>query len=44
MDSATSHSEDMINSLRIAFQKGRQEKITQELNEVISASQVLGTI
>jgi F-type H+-transporting ATPase subunit gamma len=44
MDAATSHSEDMIHSLRIAYQKRRQEKITQELNEVTSASQVLGTI
>lgn len=44
MDAATSHSEDMIHSLRITYQKRRQEKITQELNEVTNASQVLGTI
>ncbi|NLJ49233.1 MAG: F0F1 ATP synthase subunit gamma [Candidatus Atribacteria bacterium] len=44
MDAATSHSEDMIHSLRIAYQKRRQEKITEELNEVTSASQVLGTV
>ncbi|QPM68854.1 F0F1 ATP synthase subunit gamma [Atribacter laminatus] len=44
MDAATSHSEDMIHSLQVAYQKRRQEKITQELNEVTSASQVLGTI
>ena len=44
MDAATNHSEDMIHSLRIVFQKRRQEKITQELNEVTNASQVLGTI
>jgi len=44
MDAATSHSEEMIHSLRILYQKKRQEKITQELNEVTNASQVLGTL
>ncbi|MCX6089516.1 MAG: F0F1 ATP synthase subunit gamma [Candidatus Atribacteria bacterium] len=42
MDAATTHSDEMINSLRITYQKKRQERITQELNEVTSAFQVLG--
>jgi len=44
MDAATSHSDEMINSMRVLYQKKRQEKITQEINEVTNASQVLGTI
>lgn len=41
MDAATTHSKDIIESLTIFYHKKRQEKITQELNEVVSAAEVL---
>ena len=42
MDAATTHAQDMIDSLTTLYHKMRQERITQELNEVSSAYQVLG--
>jgi len=41
MDAATNHAQDMIESLTTWYHKMRQEQITQELNEVSSAYQVL---
>jgi len=41
MDAATTHAQDMIESLTTSYHKMRQEQITQELNEVSSAYQVL---
>ncbi|MEN3185914.1 MAG: FoF1 ATP synthase subunit gamma [Atribacterota bacterium] len=41
MDAATTHSKDIIESLTIFYHKKRQERITQELNEVTSAAEVL---
>ncbi|MDI3543265.1 MAG: F-type H+-transporting ATPase subunit gamma [Candidatus Atribacteria bacterium] len=42
MDAATTHAQDMIESLTTSYHKMRQEQITQELNEVSSAYQILG--
>jgi len=44
MDAATTHAQDMIDSLTTLYHKMRQEQITQELNEVSSAYQVLGKV
>jgi F-type H+-transporting ATPase subunit gamma len=41
MDAATMHSREIIESLTISYHKKRQEKITQELNEVTGAAEVL---
>lgn len=41
MDAATIHSKEIIESLTIAYHKKRQERITQELNEVTGAVEVL---
>ncbi|GEM_PF-618492 len=41
MDSATSHAQEMIESLNIVYHRKRQECITEELNEVIGAYEVL---
>ncbi|MGC8778959.1 MAG: F0F1 ATP synthase subunit gamma [Candidatus Caldatribacteriaceae bacterium] len=41
MDAATTHSREIIESLTIFYHKKRQEKITQELNEVTGAAEVL---
>ncbi|MGQ9473697.1 MAG: F0F1 ATP synthase subunit gamma, partial [Candidatus Caldatribacteriaceae bacterium] len=41
MDAATIHSKEVIESLSVAYHKRRQERITQELNEVTGAVEVL---
>lgn len=41
MDAATTHAQEMIESLTTLYHKKRQEKITQELNQVSSTYEVL---
>jgi len=44
MDSATTHSRETLEKLGLLYHKKRQEKITRELSEVISASMVEGAM
>ncbi|WP_369019173.1 F0F1 ATP synthase subunit gamma [Thermatribacter velox] len=44
MDSATTHSRETLETLGLLYHKRRQEKITRELSEVISASIVEGAM
>jgi len=41
MSAATKSAEDMIKTLTVQYNKARQEKITQELTEVISGANAL---
>jgi F-type H+-transporting ATPase subunit gamma len=41
MDSATTHARETLETLSLLYAKKRQEKITQELNEVTGASEAL---
>ena len=38
MDNATNNAKDLLNELRIDFNKARQEAITQEITEIVSAA------
>ncbi|MEF9985239.1 MAG: ATP synthase F1 subunit gamma [Malacoplasma sp.] len=40
MDSATKNANDLVNSYKIKFNSVRQSKITQEINEIVSGSNV----
>lgn len=44
MDSATTHSRETLEKLGLLYHKKRQERITRELSEVISASMVEGAM
>lgn len=41
MDNATRNAHDMIQNLQLRYNQGRQEQITNELNEIISGSNAL---
>ncbi|MDP3372237.1 MAG: ATP synthase F1 subunit gamma [Candidatus Paracaedibacteraceae bacterium] len=41
MDNATRNARDMIQNLQLRYNQGRQEQITNELNEIISGSNAL---
>jgi F-type H+-transporting ATPase subunit gamma len=41
MDSATKNAEDLIDKFKRLYNKERQGKITREISEIISSSEVL---
>jgi F-type H+-transporting ATPase subunit gamma len=43
MDNATENAEDLLNELKINYNKARQEAITQELSEIVGGAAALGS-
>ena len=41
MENATDNAEEMIGSLSLMYNRARQEKITNELNEIVSGANAL---
>jgi|SRR6187401_134554 len=42
MDKATTNADDLLNGLRISYNKARQETITKELSEIVGGAAALG--